>query len=143
MGDTDRYLLYENDWLFPGGSPPLGDGGDRYRTTGVRFNWNKFSAGLNFFTGDPGLKKSDRQSANGVDYIELGEKFRASIFYLGFGQHRIGVNTEYIRDAIQNRLIHDRLLQGRHKHFSVERFGIGGHGLPYYNYGNSSIYSTW
>jgi hypothetical protein len=50
---------YENDYMFGAGEyfpgVPAADGGDRYRTAAARLKVGPFKAGVNMFTGDPGL----------------------------------------------------------------------------------------
>ncbi|MCL2682654.1 MAG: polymorphic toxin type 23 domain-containing protein [Bacteroidales bacterium] len=89
------------------------DGGDRYRTAAARIQWREFSAGVNLFTGDPGLRSEDRRVVNGT-YVEnrLGDdpnKYRAGIAYISYGNYRIGRDSEKIRHWAQNRFAHDFL----------------------------------
>ncbi len=97
------------------GPIPLGDNGDRWRTAGNRLHFYGIDLGLLMYSGDPGLKGEDRET-----YInEAGNKVyeingdgadpnshRLGALYLGFGNTRVGYNSEAIRDAVQNEMIH-------------------------------------
>ncbi len=93
---------YENDWFF---DMPIGDGGDRYRTTGVKLQVGPLSAGINLFTGDPGLvdREIDRtQGGKGGLYIRNPrtgadpDRYRAGIGYIGLGPIRYGNDKENV-----------------------------------------------
>lgn len=97
---------YENDWLFD--IPGAADGGDRFRTTGIRLSLKQYSVGLNMFTGDPGLNKDERikgiDNIDGQDYYLGGtaNKYRAGILYVGYGNYfRAGINSEKVRNFVQ------------------------------------------
>lgn len=92
---------------------PMSDNGDRYRTGAGQINVGLVSIGMNVFTGDPGLTKSDKRpdgdnnygvSAYGSDPDD--PRYRAGILYVGIGPIKIGINSERIRAAVQNG-IHD------------------------------------
>jgi hypothetical protein len=121
---------YENDFMWGIGEyipgVPAADGGDRYRTSGVKLTVGPFPVGMNLFTGDPGLDPNNRpyRSINGHEtYVsENGtspNKYRAGVLYLQIGPIRIGRNTEGIRHLFQNRFAHDYLTGGDSKWFEV------------------------
>ena len=112
-------LLHENDFFG-------GRGEDRFRTGIVHLNYRykewQFSTGLYIWTGDSrhGVweKVSMKNCPNGFCILEDQPYGRTShgIFYASatrhfdFGQNatmRIGLDSENIRHAFQNRLIHD------------------------------------
>lgn len=116
-------ISHENDWfpdniaskLNPFGIHPsnLGDGGDRFRTAALKVNLGPISAGFNLATGDPGLKPKDRIENNGtyVPNPSLGndpDRYRLGIGYFGVGNYKLGINSESLRNGIQNGL-HKRI----------------------------------
>lgn len=111
-GQGDYKIRYENDWMWKGA--PIGDGGDRYRTTAATFSYKDYSLGLNLFTGDPGLRYIDRK-ADGANtetrfkgtYEEKNQGFRLGALYAGVGNYRFGANGEPIRNFVQNHMAHD------------------------------------
>jgi hypothetical protein len=90
----------------------------------VVLSYKEYSMGLNMFTGDPGLKTGDRKideskGPNGT-YI-LGpkgdpNKYRMGALYFGFKNHRIGANSEHIRNFVQNKMIHNPI---KSPHFAM------------------------
>lgn len=140
FGAKDKYLIYENDLLFPGNkNQVLVDRGDRWKTTGLKLKLGKFTAGFNLFTGDPGgAENRSTTNINGQSFYNgaNADDYRAGIAYIGWAGHRIGINSDRtIRAGIQNtvhRITGDhffRTLSTPHR--------------PYYFYGHSSNYSTW
>ncbi len=92
---------------------PKADGGDRFLTSRTRIDFGIFSVGLDLFTGDPGLKWKDRRVGIGEDgneyYLEGNtnpDKYRAGVLFLKVGPISFGLNSEDIRDEIQNQIIH-------------------------------------
>jgi RHS repeat-associated protein len=96
-----------------------GDGGDRFRTSRVRFNWFKGALRVEntLFAEDPGLKGEDRayhepqRGPRGTyriknPYALNPEKYRHGILSIGIGPISIGYDSEEIRRDIQN-FIHD------------------------------------
>lgn len=110
-GYDEIKIRYENDWMWKGA--PIGDGGDRYRTTAATISYGDLSVGLNLFTGDPGLVFKDRKT-DGEDlktkfkgtYREANQNFRLGAVYLGVGNYRFGINGEPIRNFVQNHKAH-------------------------------------
>ncbi|SQA93853.1 polymorphic toxin type 23 domain-containing protein [Capnocytophaga ochracea] len=125
----DFKLMYEND----GGAGikhlGLGDRNDSYRTAALNIGIGDFTAGFNLFTGrrnredqqkeikiTTSNKKSENPVINYVDrfgtkykrgYVnEVGEKYRLGALTLGYGGFRIGANSEKVRHAIQDVVIH-------------------------------------
>lgn len=121
----DFKLRYEND----GGAGikylGLGDKGDSYRTASLQLSVGEFSAGFNLFTGRRTLKDQQGEVVlltnttgeygkifkNGF-VNEQGSPYRLGALTFAYKGYRIGVNSEYVRHAIQTRLIHD-LIGGR------------------------------
>ncbi len=133
---------YENDWMF---GVPIADGGDRFRTTGVRVAKSDFSVGLNLFTGDPGLMFDDRirKGANTETgfwgtYEEITKQHRLGAIYGGYKGYRAGWNSEGIRNVFQNNFAHGRGYA--HPLFEVLKIK----GAPYINYYKTgNRYTTW
>ncbi|MGJ1439074.1 DUF6443 domain-containing protein [Sphingobacterium siyangense] len=105
---------YENDWLGHAklGSLPLGDGGDRWRTTGIRATVGDVSTTLLMVTGDPsdGLNLTKRPSSeiNGKKTYD-GENtnmFRLGSWTFGYKGFNIGTNSEDNRNIFQNKFAH-------------------------------------
>jgi hypothetical protein len=104
------YIKYENDQML------FADKGDRFRTAAQEIGYGPFKMGATMFTGDPddisGKRPSDK--IEGYDYYvskngSKPDKYRAGIGYIGFGNFKIGMNSEKIRHAIQNVLVHDSI----------------------------------
>lgn len=125
---------YENDYMFNIGKYLIGipnaDGGDRYRSAAVRLRLGPLYAGVNFFTGDPGLDKEDRRTyadadVGGRETYTINENgddpdaYRAGIAYVGLGPFKIGTNSEKVRDRLQNHFAHDLICKGRSPYFKV------------------------
>lgn len=133
---------YENDWMF---GVPIADGGDRFRTTGVRVAKGDFSVGLNLFTGDPGLVFDDRtrKGANTETgfwgtYEEITKQHRLGAIYGGYKGYRAGWNNEGIRNVFQNNFAHGKGYA--HPLFEVLKIK----GTPYINYYKTgNRYTTW
>ena len=92
----------------------FGDGGDRFRTSHVRLNAGPLRVGQALFTGDPGLKKEDRDKEviNGKEtYIKSPygdpDKYRHGTFYFGFGPVEVGWDSEKTRNFFQNLVVHN------------------------------------
>lgn len=87
---------------------------DSHRTVALQINVGPFSEGMNLFTGKPG-----KNEENDPNQIDLGEghntilknltgdpdKYRAGIFYVGFGSKRFGINSEKLRAIVQNGIL--------------------------------------
>jgi hypothetical protein len=124
----------------PGLLSPGGSERDRFRTAALRFDitggrLKGANAGLNIFTGkSDGYVRQD-QGPNGT-FNEPGNKYRLGALYVGFGNYRIGYNSERnIRGPIQNGF-HDLF---NYPHFEVlnipDRF--------YGGYYSSNPYTLW
>lgn len=135
-------VAYENDWMF---GVPISDGGDRFRTTGVRIAKGDFSIGLNLFTGDPGLKFENREMKGVNDqtgfqgtYVEKTSQYRLGALYGGYRGYRTGWNSEGIRKVFQNNFAHGRGYT--HPLFEVLKIN----GTPYINYyRTANRFTTW
>jgi RHS repeat-associated protein len=133
---------YENDYMF---KLPIADGGDRFRTAGVRVAKGDFSVGLNLFTGDPGkLAKNREVKGENPDtkfrgtYIENSNRYRLGALYGGYQGYRAGWNSEGIRHVFQNQFAHRR-------GFLYPLFEVlKSKGAPYFNYYNTNNrFTTW
>lgn len=129
-------MMYENDWFF---GLPTGDGGDRFRTTGAKLSYGNFSTGLHIFTGDPGLKDRVADVINGTKtYISgTSDKYRAGIFYVGYKNTRVGINSERVRNLFQNKLAH-----GNGRIFPIFRV-LNNSVRPYISTQSNNPYTTW
>ena len=147
VGGPNINFKYENDYMF--GLPS--DNGNRYRTAAARLQVGPAEVGINLFTGDPGLKRSDRKTFQDPEYNnrstyetnDLGnnpDEYRAGIFYVKVGPFRIGRNSEKIRHNAQNKFAHDFLMQGKSPYFKVDKTR-----KPewYWNFGNGTGNSLW
>ena len=96
-------VTYENDTWIPLPGLTHGDPAhDRFRTAAVRFDitggrLKGLNAGMNIFTG-----LADRYSENGIFDGPGADKYRMGALYLGYGNARIGMNSERLRSAVQN-----------------------------------------
>lgn len=115
LSKGDISFSYENDgWPFnkkmiAGGA--LGDGGDRYRTAALRIGFRDLYWGANLFTGDPMLD-DDKGVIPHPDHKEgqyagiNASRYRLGASYFGYGNFRLGVNSEGVRHLIQNKFAH-------------------------------------
>ncbi|QHI38239.1 tRNA(Glu)-specific nuclease WapA [Kordia antarctica] len=122
----DFRLRYENDGKpFSGLS---GDGNDQYRTAALELGVGEYSVGFNLFTGKRNkesykAEKSGQWDGNlgeigpyksgkyGEHYKnglvkEVGTKYRLGALTFGYKGYKLGVNSEWVRHAIQNVAIH-------------------------------------
>ncbi len=135
-------LTYENDtWApVPGLLSPGGAERDRFRTAALRFDitggrLKGANAGFNIFTGESDGYVRQSQGPNGT-FNEPGNRYRLGAFYVGYGNYRIGYNSERnIRGPIQNGF-HSLM---NYPHFEVlnisDRF--------YGGYYSSNPYTLW
>jgi hypothetical protein len=123
--DGEVSFSYEND-----GSGfeklGLGDGGDSYRTAGANFSIGEYSLQMDLFTGlrneasyraenmMPGGRVgiSEGYGLFGEYYnngfvVEQGEKYRFGGLSLNWGGKQVGLNSEWIRHAFQNKVAHN------------------------------------
>lgn len=110
LGIPGLNIKYEDDhnalgdyfsWL-PG--IPKGSG-DKYRTSAGQLNIGLFSVGYNLMTGeDDGT--GNYHTIDGYRYHNETNVHRLGLIYFGFGNMRIGYNSEKIRVKLQNDLIH-------------------------------------
>lgn len=140
---NDFALTYQNDYMF--GLPA--DGGDRYRTAAAQLSWGNFSAGVNLFTGDPGLSGADRETdiINGKRtyvsniYRDNPNKYRAGVGYVGYGNMRFGRNSEVIRNLAQNKFAHDVMTGGKSPYFKF----LDNQPTNYFSVGSYHPYTLW
>jgi len=115
---SGAYFTFDNDVNNLFGLPLDGDNGDRYRTSGVKLGFNEAEVGLLMFTGDPGLNGDYRNVEDsprtengqyGVNNItgDNPDSHRMGVLYFGVAGYRLGYNSEYIRDYVQNQKIHE------------------------------------
>lgn len=150
----DFRAMYEND----GSIGPGGDGGDKYRTAALNLSVGEFTAGFNLFTGNrdyenegnlqgghrgsPESDKYGRRMPNGYA-LETGTKYRLGAMTIGYGNYRVGVNSEHIRHAIQDQAIHNLRIPGiidkRQRGFENQSWDWKG----YSQYRTSNIFTSW
>lgn len=143
-GGGNWRVTYENDTWMP--LPGLWDVGgperDKFRTAAVGFNMTGgklkgLNAGLNIFTGETNYGEVDAsQGPNGTFDGKGGNKYRMGALYLGYGNARIGYNSERsIRGPIQN---------GFHNMFKYPHFKVlSGPNRPYFGFYSSNPYTVW
>lgn len=114
-------LRYENDGTpfqhFPGFTDGKDENGvvhDRWRTASLSakfgFGITSFTMGVDLFTGKPDRTNTkDIGLKQRVYDNESADKYRHGAIWLGMGNQRIGINSEWIRDAVQNQFSHNLL----------------------------------
>lgn len=146
----DFGLMYENDGGFGIKDLRLGNRGDSYRTAALNLSIGDFSAGFNLFTGRRTREDQKKENtkiganirdSNGVFHKnsfvnEQGPKYRLGALAIGYKGIRIGVNSEHIRHAIQNSIIHRLIDDGEFETTSWDW-------KPYYQYRTSNIFTSW
>ena len=150
---------YENDGK-PFNTIKTGDGGDSYRTAALSLNFAEVSVGFNLFTGlrneasydneksgtwdkvkgDVGTRKNGSYGERYINGLvdERGSKYRLGAAYIGYEGGRYGLNSEWIRHAIQNVAIHGTFL-AKQRMFEMQNGNVYG----YYQYRTSNIFSSW
>jgi RHS repeat-associated protein len=132
-------MRYEND-----GAPPfwglLGSNKDQYRTAAAQIGWGDWNLRLNMMTG-PGSDKAEIKGQSSMypyGYYEGSgvNDVRFGALSIGYGNFRIGVNSEGIRHFFQNQLIHNSIGQAG---FKV----LDNNWYPYYYWGTTNRYSLW
>lgn len=126
------------------------DGGDSYRTAAASIGIGEFSAGFNLFTGYRGLDNQydediqigkNFRDSNGVFHKnsfvnETGPRYRLGALTIGYKGIRIGVNSEHVRHAIQNSLIHRLIGDGEFETTSWDW-------KPYSQYKTPNYFTSW
>ena len=120
----DFRMMYENDGApFNKLGKILSNNTDMYRTAAASIEIGKFSLQTNLFTGKSGTDESGKpfkqaiKDPNLVDFSSgrkgLGiwknkeaDMYRLGALTIGYGGWRVGTNSEYIRDAVQNWFAH-------------------------------------
>jgi hypothetical protein len=107
-------LTYENDGapfekLISVGSS-LQDGQDKFRTNAVSLGYAGFDLRLNLFTGNPNPNPDydNPMYPLGV-YTGNADKFRLGALSLGYGEARVGWNSEGIRNLAQYKIAHTKI----------------------------------
>lgn len=155
--------MYENDGGF--GMKGLGDGGDSYRTAALTLgisgsiNGKRFenvTVGLNLMTGyrgkdnqkyeDDHMKtgknwKTGTQDQYGTKFPrgyvnETGTPYRLGALTVGYKGYRVGVNSEHVRHAIQDKAIHGIIGDAGFRNYSWNWSG-------YSQYKTPNIFTSW
>lgn len=162
----DFKAMYENDGGFGIKTLGLGDRGDSYRTAALNLSVGDYTAGFNLMTGNRSLKNQKEESKiitgyrrNGKpiyenptfspelrdDYNrkfrhgfvnETGPKYRLGSLTIGYKNYRVGVNSEHVRHAIQNRFIHNGI---KDRGFENQSWNWN----SYVQYRSSNIFTSW
>ena len=94
-----------------------GASSDGYRTAAISAGWGDFSVETRLFTGyrDMGAVKKDLpgQQTNEYGWVSNPEinQYRAGILSVGYKGYKIGINSDAVRDVIQNKFAHSFLTQ--------------------------------
>jgi RHS repeat-associated protein len=109
-------LKYANDYFY---GLPGADNGDRYRTAALKIQIGFVDIGFNLFTGDPGLNENDREVnprlGGKFGQYEIGkngdnpDEFRTGALFVGIGPLKFGIDSEGVRNFIQNETVHDKV----------------------------------
>ncbi|AZA99733.1 hypothetical protein EG359_08945 [Chryseobacterium joostei] len=152
----DFKAMYENDGGFGIKTLGLGDRGDSYRTAALNLSVGDFTAGFNLFTGYRDLdyeKSTGMSDAKGKfsrvdgatsfgrkyprDFVhEVGPKYRLGVLSVGYKNYRVGVNSEHVRHAIQDKAIHGIIQDGGFVNTSWDW-------KPYFQYQTRNPFTSW
>ena len=120
----DFGFSYENDGSpFNYGGKVLSNDTDMYRTAAIGIGIGDFSLKTNLFTGKSGTDESGLpfenakinkelvdlsigRNGNGLWKNELADKYRLGALTIGYKGMNIGVNSEHVRDFVQNWFAH-------------------------------------
>jgi RHS repeat-associated protein len=141
-------MRYENDGapIYQLFGPAFNDGKDRLRTNAVQIGWGDWNLRLLMMTG-PGSGPHDAERINKSDlskypngYYEGGgvDGIRFGALSIGYGNFRVGVNSEGIRHVFQNRFAHDAFFN-RQAGYKV----LDNNWYPYYYLGTTNRYNLW
>jgi len=108
-----------------------GDEGDRFRTSRVRLNFGPLYLENVIFTGDRGMNPEDQYKIDGGPhgtwakkpgdpYAPDPDKYRHGVLSLGIGPISFGNDSEWIRDLIQNQIVH-RLIGSTYFRYMEDR----------------------
>ena len=150
----DFRALYEND-----GKPFSrwsGDGHDQYRTAALNLSVKDVSLGFNLFTGERTRKDYDIEKElpggelgfsstgkygehykNGL-VNERGTKYRLGALTVGYKGYNAGINSEWVRHAIQNVAIHGTWI-AMQRMFEMQSGNVNG----YFQYRTPNQSTTW
>ncbi len=162
----DFGFSYENDGNPFGlgeknlGAPWLGDSNDSYRTAAISLSIGNVTLGTNLFTGlrnkgsynsendgswdgvasdGPGKPRYDNSGhyyKNGL-VLEQGPKYRFGSLYVGCQNYRIGVNSEWVRNAVQNVFAHSWIAPQRMFLMTSTSWN------PFIQYQTNNPFTTW
>lgn len=116
----DFRTMYENDGGIGIRHLGLGDKNDSYRSAALNSSIGDFNFGFNLFTGERSRKDQESEDASiGINYKdrygvnhknapvnEVGTRYRLGALTIGYGNAKVGVDSEHVRHAIQNSVIH-------------------------------------
>lgn len=146
----DFRLMYENDGApFNKLGKTLVNNTDMYRTATMRIGIGEFSVQTNLFTGKSG---GDAGQPNNIDKesgrLRKGEKlgiwnnpeadmYRLGALTIGYKGWRVGTNSEYVRDVVQNWFAHTII--SPQPGFRM----LSKNWLPYIQYQTRNPYTLW
>ncbi|MEM0542327.1 polymorphic toxin type 23 domain-containing protein [Flavobacterium sp. j3] len=153
---NDFNVMYENDGGFGMDQLQLGDKGDSYRTAALNLSIGDFTAGFNLMTGYRGRDNQEYENENmkigknwkfGTQdqygakfprgYVhETGNKYRLGALSVGYKGYRVGINSERIRHAIQDKAIHGIIGDAGFQNTSWNVKGYFQHKTP-------NIFTSW
>lgn len=147
IGDQMGSVTYENDWMF---GLPGPDGGDRFRSAAIRFQWGNYGLGLNMFTGNPNEQGTLDMNARGAAETSADKlreaynagtanSYRMGALYISYDNFKIGSNSEVFRHVFQNLFAHDLLTNCSAKWFEK----LDNKLYFYGSYDTRSKYSLW
>ena len=121
-GNPFDYVSYENDtgpivWDLPG-VPKNDHESDAYRTAALKVQHLFFNVGFNIHTGEAKMINGHRQvdDKSSITHLiggSIGDESQSyGVLYMGSGPFRSGIDTECIRQSIQNKFAHDFLHGG-------------------------------
>jgi RHS repeat-associated protein len=140
-------MRYENDGapFYQILGPGLNDGKDRLRTAAAQIGWGDWNLRLLMMTGT-GSGPHDANEVVGQSskyphgYYKGGnvDNIRLGALSLGYGNFRVGVNSEGVRHVFQNRFAHDSFFN-RQPGYKI----LDNNWYPYYYWGTTNRYYLW
>ena len=145
----DFRAMYENDGGFGIKNLGLGDRNDSHRTAALNMSVGDYTAGFNLFTGERPRKEQKGEEASTHSYKdrfgvyhknapvnEIGTKYRLGALTVGYKGFRMGVDSEHVRHAIQNAIIHRGIDDNEFMNQSWDW-------KPYFQYQTPNQFSSW
>ena len=148
----DFKMMYENDGGAGINHLGLGNRGDSYRTAALNLSVGDYTAGFNLMTGKRFYSRpEDTDKYSKIDPTpkdlfgrkfprgfvdEQGNPYRLGALTVGYKGYRVGVNSEHVRHAIQDKAIHGIIGDAGFRNYSWNW-------NSYFQYKSPNTFTSW